>query len=173
MGGEHNQMIYDECDSDVKPTTPPTQSSQDDNTYGVKTEVGRSSSYKTGDEPYRMNDGMNVKTNDECELVSKKTWCKKHNCLVNKVTITSKKWQWIRSRKCYGNVSSKVSKYLCKSKKPGRVVPPVSPTRSNHADKIQGIENEEGGRGSSYVVRHVASNMSERESKLADGDVYS
>ena len=105
-----------------------------------------------GEEHNLMNDDMNVKTDeimyenkcadptmdvkneptgkfdDECELVNKKTWCRKHNCLINKVTVTSKKWQWIRSKNCYGNVSSKVSKYLCKSKKSGRVEPIVPPT---------------------------------------------
>ena len=172
MEGEHNKMIYDECESDVEPTSPPTQSSQDDDNFEVKTEVGRGSSCETEDEPYSMNVDMHVNTNDECEFINKRTWCKKHNCQVNKVTMTSKKWQWIRSRKCYGNVSSKVSKYLCKNKKTGRVVPTVSPTRSNQANKTQGAVNEVG-RGSSCDVRHVAGNMSERESKLTDGDVYS
>ena len=100
MEGEHNIKIYDECESDVEPTSPPTQSSQDDDNFEVKTEVKRGSSCETGDEHYSMNVDMHVNTNDECEFINKRTWCKKHNCQVNKVTITSKKWQWIRSRKC-------------------------------------------------------------------------
>ena len=88
------------------------------------------------------------------------------------MTITSKKWQWIQSRKCYGNVSSKVSKYLCKFKKTGRVVPNISPTHSNLDNKTQGAINVVG-RGGSGEVRHVAGNLSERESKLTDGDVHS
>ena len=96
----------------------------------------------------------------------------KHNCQVNKVTITSKKWQWIQSRKCYGNVSSKVSKYLCKNKKTGRVVPTVSPTRSSQANITQGAVNEVG-RGSSCDVKQVAASINERESRQTDGDVKS
>ena len=65
-----------------------------------------------------------------------------------------------------------MSKYLCKNKKYGRVEPTVPPTHSSQADNIYGVKTEVG-RGSSYVVRHVASSINERESKLADGDVYS
>ena len=88
------------------------------------------------------------------------------------MTITSKKWQWIQSRKCYGNVSSKVSKYLCKDKKTGRVVPNISPTRSNLAYKTQGAINMVG-RGSSCDMRQEADSLNKRESKLIDGDVHS
>ena len=109
---------------------------------------------------------------DKCALVRKKTWCERHNCQVNKVTVTSKKWQWIKSKNCYGNVSSQVSKYLCKSKKSGRVEPIVPPTHSSLADNVYGGKSEVR-RGSSYVVRHIATSINERESKLADGDVYS
>ena len=88
------------------------------------------------------------------------------------MTITGKKWQWIQSRKCYGNVSSKVSKYLCKDKKTGRVVPNISPTSSNLAYKTQGAINMVG-RGSSCDMSKVADCLKERESKLTDGDVHS
>ena len=111
-----------------------------------------------------------IGNDDECVMVNKKTWCSKHNCLVNRVTVTSKKWQWIKSRKCYGNVSSKVSKYLCKNKKSGRVESSIPPTHLSMADRIHGGETEVG-RGSSYVVRHVGSSISERESRQTDGDV--
>ena len=197
--GEHNKLIYIECESDVEPTSPPTQLSQDDSNFEVNTEVRRGdaeptspptqssqdddkfevttgvrrdSSGETRDGHYSMNVDMHGNTNDECEFINKRTWCMKHNCQVNKTTVTSKKWQWIKSKKCYGNVSSKVSKYLCKSKRTGRVVPNISPTRSNLAYKTQGAINMVG-RGSSCDVRQVAGNMSERESKLTDGDVHS
>ena len=88
------------------------------------------------------------------------------------MTVTSKKWQWIQSRKCYGNVSSKVSKYLCKDKKTGRVVPNISPTRPNLASKTQGAINTVG-RGSSCDVKQVAASINERESRQTDGDVKS
>ena len=109
---------------------------------------------------------------DECEFANRKTWCTKHNCQVNKMTITSKKWQWIQSKKCYGNVSSKVSKYLCKDKKTGRVVPKISPACSNLASNTQGANNTEG-KGSSCDVRQVAVSLNERESRQTDGDVKS
>ena len=77
---------------------------------------------------------------DECVLMNKKTWCSTNNCLVNKVTVTSKKWQWIRSKNCYGNVGSKVSKYLCKSMKSGHVESNVHPTHLSLADEINGAK---------------------------------
>ena len=107
---------------------------------------------------------------DECALVRKKTWCEKHNCQVNKMTVTSKKWQWIKSKNCYGNVSSRVSKYLCRSKKSGRVEPLIPPAHLSRATHNSG-DKALVGRCGSYDVRQAAPNMDERESKLTDGDV--
>ena len=107
---------------------------------------------------------------DECALVNKKTWCEQHNCQVNKVTVTSKKWQWIKSKNCYGNVSSQVSKYLCKSKKSGRIEPLTPRSDLGMATRNSG-ENEVVGGNGSYDVRHLAPGMDERESELTDGDV--
>ena len=107
---------------------------------------------------------------DKCALVKKKTWCERHNCQVNKVTVTSKKWQWIKSKNCYGNVSSQVSKYLCKSKKSGRIEPMTPRSDLGMATRNSGDNEMVGGNGS-YDVRHLAPGMDERESELTDGDV--
>ena len=114
-----------------------------------------------------MNMGGQV---DECVLVKKKTWCERHNCQVKKVTVTSKKWQWIKSKNCYGNVSSQVSRYLCKSKKSGRIEPLGPKSDLNMATKNFGGNKLLGGDGS-YDVRRLAPSMDERESGLTDGDV--
>ena len=98
------------------------------------------------------------------------TWCERHNCQVNKVTVTSKKWQWIKSKNCYGNVSSQVSKYLCKSKKSGRIEPLTPRPDLGMATHNSG-GNEVVGEIGSYDVRHLAPGMDERESELTDGDV--
>ena len=123
-----------------------------------------------------MNPSKSVNVNDsseECVLADKKSWCNTHSCLVSKVTVTSKKWQWIKRKNCYGNVSSKVTKYLCKNKNSGRVEAEVPLTNLNVADRTKGVQSDEGGRGSSHVVRHVGSHKNERESGLTDGDFKS
>ena len=86
----------------VEPTCSPTHSSQDDDKPEVKTGVRSSGSGETRDDQFVRNVNMHVKTDDECEFINRRTWCTKHNCQVNKMTITSKKWQWIQSKKCYG-----------------------------------------------------------------------
>ena len=127
-------------------------------------------------EERKVNPSKSMNVNDsseECVLVDKKSWCNTHSCLVSKVTVTSKKWQWIKRKKCYGNVSSKVNKYLCKNKNSGRVDAEVPLTNLNMADRIKRAQSEEEGKGSSYVVRHVGSQSKERESGLMDGDYKS
>ena len=156
----------------VEPTCLPTHSSQDDDKFEVKTGVRNGGSGETRDGQFVMDETMHATIDDECEFMSRKTWCKKHNCQVNKIIVTSKKWQWIQSKKCYGNVSSKVSKYLCKDKKTGRVVHNISPTRPNLANRTQGAINTVG-RGSSCDVKQVAASINERESRQTDGDVKS
>ena len=84
-----------------------------------------------------MTVGMGEQT-DECVLIRKKTWCERHDCQVKRVIVTSKKWQWIKSKNCYGNVSSRVSKYLCKSKKSGRAEPQVPPAHLSMANNDYG-----------------------------------
>ena len=166
---DDDKLVEIDC---VEPTCLPTQSSQDDDKFVVKTGVGNGGSGETRDGQFVMDEIMHATIDDECEFMSRKTWCKKHNCQVNKIIVTSKKWQWIQSKKCYGNVSSKVSKYLCKDKKTGRVVHNISPTRPNLANRTQGAINTVG-RGSSCDVKQVAASINERESRQTDGDVKS
>ena len=120
---------------------------------------------------YGKTENLNV---EECVMINKKTWCSKHNCRVSKVTVTSKKWQWLDKKKCYGNVSSKVMKYLCRNRNSGHTVQSVPPKNVTESNSVNfNGENPEVGRGGSYVVRHVGTGRIERESKQTDGDVKS
>ena len=50
---------------------------------------------------------------NECELDKRLLRCKKHNCKLNVMNVTSKKWQWVERKRQYGYVSKKTKKYVC------------------------------------------------------------
>ena len=77
-------------------------------------------------------DGMMTKDDRDdmrdCVMISKKTWCKTHDCVVKCVPVTSKKWEYIKSKKEYGFVSRKHKKYYCRIKRFG----PGDPSDVSH-----------------------------------------
>ena len=48
-----------------------------------------------------------------CSYNTGKTHCLTHNCGTKSTRVTSKKWDYIKSRKCYGWVTRKVLKVMC------------------------------------------------------------
>ena len=62
---------------------------------------------KNDEDKMTRNDRVDEK---ECVMMNKKTWCKTHDCVVKCVSVTSKKWEWIKSKKEYGFVSHKLKK---------------------------------------------------------------
>ena len=50
---------------------------------------------------------------NECELDKKILRCKIHNCKLNVMNVTSKKWQWVERKRQYGYVTKKTKKYVC------------------------------------------------------------
>ena len=57
--------------------------------------------------------GQNDKQSNECELDKRLLRCKKHNCRLKVMNVTSKKWQWVEKKRQYGYVSKKTKKYVC------------------------------------------------------------
>ena len=55
----------------------------------------------------------NKLSTNECELDKRLLRCKKHNCKLNVINVTSKKWQWVERKRQYGYVSKKTKKYVC------------------------------------------------------------
>ena len=55
----------------------------------------------------------------ECDIVKKSLRCNNHDCAVEKVKVTSKKWGWISRLSKYGYINSQSTKYICKAKKSG------------------------------------------------------
>ena len=68
---------------------------------------------------------------DLCEFINKKQWCKKHECIVKSIDVTSTKWTYIQSKKCYGNVRRKCKKYICVNRMNNDCVRPDPPTEGN------------------------------------------
>ena len=48
--------------------------------------------------------------NENCEIDKKNLYCKKHNCRVKYMDISSKKRQWVECKKKYAYVSRKTKK---------------------------------------------------------------
>ena len=64
----------------------------------------------------RSKEDIYERTNEqsnECELDKKLLRCKKHNCKLNVMNVTSKKWQWVERKRQYGYVTKKTKKYVC------------------------------------------------------------
>ena len=61
---------------------------------------------------------------NECELNKKRMWCNKHDCGLRCSNVSSKTWQYNKSKMKYMYVTKNVKKYVCLSKC-GRQVQPL------------------------------------------------
>ena len=65
---------------------------------------------------------------NECELNKKRMWCNKHDCGLRCSNVSSKTWQYNKSKMKYMYVSKNVKKYVCLSKCGRQVQQMVSDT---------------------------------------------
>ena len=66
---------------------------------------------------------------DECRIREDGLLCLSHNCVVKRIKVTSKRWNWDRKRKCYGWKSFKVDRFICMEKRAG-----INKTQNNTSD---------------------------------------
>ena len=62
---------------------------------------------------------------NECELNKKRMWCSKHECGLRCSNVSSKMWQYNKSKMKYMYVTKNVKKYVCLSKCGRQVQLPV------------------------------------------------
>ena len=53
---------------------------------------------------------------NECEMDKKRLWCYEHECAIRCSSVTSKKWQYSKTKMKYMWVTKYVKKYVCLSK---------------------------------------------------------
>ena len=56
---------------------------------------------------------------DECRIREDGLLCLSHNCVVKRIKVTSKRWNWNKKRKCYGWKSFKVDRFICMERRAG------------------------------------------------------
>ena len=66
---------------------------------------------------------------DECRIREDGLLCLSHNCVVKRIKVTSKRWNWDRKRKCYGWKSFKVDRFICMERRAG-----INKTQNNTSD---------------------------------------
>ena len=52
-----------------------------------------------------------------CEIRPDGLACLTHGCLVKKIKVTSKKWDWVERKKSYGWKSKKVDRFICNGRR--------------------------------------------------------
>ena len=66
---------------------------------------------------------------DECRIREDGLLCLSHNCVVKRIKVTSKRWNWNKKRKCYGWKSFKVDRFICMERRAG-----INKTQNNTSD---------------------------------------
>ena len=101
----------------------------------------------------------------ECDIVKKSLRCNNHDCAVEKVKVTSKKWGWIARLSKYGYSNSQSTKYICKAKKSGVAVNSIPEYRCTVAkpglaggdvgSNTRGIRENNGDESESFGARNT------------------
>ena len=70
---------------------------------------------------------------DKCDMNMDLKICNTHGCELSATKVTSTKWEYIKRKKCYGNVSRKVTRWICRGKNSRRTVHTI-PTSTKSSD---------------------------------------
>ena len=95
-----------------------------------KTQQMESSNVQYGIRTGQMTKENNPANNtDECRIREDGLLCLAHNCVVKRIKVTSKRWNWNKKRKCYGWKSFKVDRFICMERRAG-----INKTQNNTSD---------------------------------------
>ena len=96
--------------------------------------------------------------------------CNNHDCAVDKVKVTSKKWGWIPRLSKYGYVNTQSTKYICKAMRSGRAVNLKTEYKCTVAkpglaggelgSNIRGYEKNNGDESESFGAQHIVTEPS-------------
>ena len=111
---------------EVSPKGPLTQNE------GPKFNPSRPENEITGGSKMASGGEMNRQT-DKCDLNMDMKICNTHGCELSATKVTSTKWEYIKRKKCYGNVSRKVTRWICRGKNSRRTVHTI-PTSTKSSD---------------------------------------
>ena len=64
-----------------------------------------------------MTEDFRMEDSPMCSLDMKNKVCTTHKCPLEELRISTSKWSYIKSKKCYGNVKGKSSRWICRQRK--------------------------------------------------------
>ena len=93
-----------------------------------------------------------------CDILGER--CRTHDCVTEKIRVTTQQWKWKEKQKSFGYVSVKQTKLLCSARIRGSTAP-VIPTRTRPATTTTHMGRQQTGRLGDYyhleqIITHVA-----------------
>ena len=98
---------------------------------------------------------------EKCEFDTKKM-CRVHNCQAKELKIPVSRWEWIKSKNCYGNVRKTSKKLIC-TRKSSVLVEPVISTQNRIPDAKTQCKL---GRGSEEVKSNLSGDYIEIKDRI-------